>query len=306
MNKNLLKFSFLFLSVVFMSGISMAQNLYVNGSVVNENNADDLSVIEGVQGTIYFNIETNTLTLKNVDIYSEEYTSIYYDNSEKLLTVNLSGENHLSCIETEPNCNALITSSDNGILTLGGADKPTLIGIYIKSKLTIKDCSVAVDALNWGITGLWGTQGEILEVNNSTVKVNASYNGCVADLEELILINSGITAPENAVFDDTLHDIVIDGEMVVNQEVIISPLNNIKNIENTADIQIYPNPTKDIINIKTKEENFNVKIYDLTGKLILEKINNTNIVISNLEKGIYLFELTTEQGTTFSQKIIKE
>lgn len=72
--------------------------------------------------------------------------------------------------------------------------------------------------------------------------------------------------------------------------------------------KIYPNPVKDILHIKTNNEVKAIKIYNLSGQEIIKlNINKVNpqINISNLNKGIYIVEITTYDGI-ITQKIIKD
>lgn len=66
---------------------------------------------------------------------------------------------------------------------------------------------------------------------------------------------------------------------------------------------IYPNPTKDIININVQNEVVITEIYDFTGKLILTT-NTNKIDISNFNNGIYIFKLSTDKKSEI-KKIIK-
>ncbi len=74
-------------------------------------------------------------------------------------------------------------------------------------------------------------------------------------------------------------------------------------------ITIYPNPAKDKIFINNNSNNLVVfaTIFDLTGKKIFSKNSNLNeIDVTAIDKGIYLLELTTNQGTTITKKLIIE
>ncbi|MFZ0599416.1 MAG: T9SS type A sorting domain-containing protein [Flavobacterium sp.] len=76
----------------------------------------------------------------------------------------------------------------------------------------------------------------------------------------------------------------------------------------TKAYSIYPNPTKDIINIGNfNEESVNsIKIIDLAGKLILKQSNNLEqINLSQIPQGIYIIQIQSE-GKIFNQKIVKE
>jgi hypothetical protein len=76
---------------------------------------------------------------------------------------------------------------------------------------------------------------------------------------------------------------------------------------NQDQFSIYPNPSQNVVNIESKN-NLNiesVKIFDLFGKLIIEKTQNTNQVsVENLSNGIYIVEVASE-GIIFKKKLIK-
>ncbi|NBG67049.1 T9SS type A sorting domain-containing protein [Acidiluteibacter ferrifornacis] len=70
-------------------------------------------------------------------------------------------------------------------------------------------------------------------------------------------------------------------------------------------IQLYPNPVKDIITIKSTEKIQLVRIYTIDGKMQLESQNSPNIEISNFQSGLYLIEITTNRGVV-TKRLIKE
>ena len=78
---------------------------------------------------------------------------------------------------------------------------------------------------------------------------------------------------------------------------------SLENIISKNRMSLYPNPTKDIINIKTKNLDINVEIYDVSGKLIL-KTKNTEIKVDNLTNGIYFLRLS-DNNQTETHKFIK-
>lgn len=73
------------------------------------------------------------------------------------------------------------------------------------------------------------------------------------------------------------------------------------------EIQVYPNPSSNLINIKIDQSlTINrLEIYDFTGKLISQKLTNeTNYSIKNLSAGIYILKVYTKEKETFSTKLI--
>ncbi|MFT6152230.1 MAG: hypothetical protein ACJAY9_001630 [Flavobacteriales bacterium] len=73
----------------------------------------------------------------------------------------------------------------------------------------------------------------------------------------------------------------------------------------SEEFNIYPIPTSDIINIRTKLKVDRIEIYDLYGKLILTSINTKDISIGNLATGIYVAKIYSDNRIG-SKKIIKQ
>ncbi len=73
---------------------------------------------------------------------------------------------------------------------------------------------------------------------------------------------------------------------------------------------VYPNPTNNLINIKTSAAISAYFIYDITGKLILSKegLESKSLLqinISNFEMGIYIFKIKSDEKV-FETKVIKQ
>ncbi|MCA6068887.1 T9SS type A sorting domain-containing protein [Chryseobacterium sp. RG1] len=71
------------------------------------------------------------------------------------------------------------------------------------------------------------------------------------------------------------------------------------------DISIFPNPTSDILNIKTDFKINNVSVVDVTGRKINVKLENNKLDVKSLATGTYLISIETEGGIS-SQKFIKK
>lgn len=86
-------------------------------------------------------------------------------------------------------------------------------------------------------------------------------------------------------------------------------LTGIQDVYTSAKFSIFPNPANDMLNIASDSELSSAKVYDVTGKMI-EQINLNGdlsrvIDISNLKKGVYLLEVETVSGESFTSKILK-
>lgn len=67
----------------------------------------------------------------------------------------------------------------------------------------------------------------------------------------------------------------------------------------------YPNPTRNILNINLKNDNYCVRLFSLDGKLILETENSKFINLSNISNGVYIVTIQTE-NRIYSGKILKD
>jgi len=78
----------------------------------------------------------------------------------------------------------------------------------------------------------------------------------------------------------------------------------IDNINLNSEINIFPNPTSSQLTIDTEQNISEVKIIDITGKMIMITKENT-INVANLSDGIYFIQLTTD-NRTITKKFVKQ
>jgi hypothetical protein len=77
----------------------------------------------------------------------------------------------------------------------------------------------------------------------------------------------------------------------------------LENIKKST-INIYPNPVKSILNIKT-DDKIKIELYDEIGRKV-KNLSNSNVInLENLSKGIYYLKIQTEKSSSV-EKIIKE
>ncbi len=81
------------------------------------------------------------------------------------------------------------------------------------------------------------------------------------------------------------------------------------NAEITSEnIQIYPNPVIDFINIKTDEDIIKLNVYNLAGQLVLSLVENqleNKVNIAHLNSGMYLIHIETKSNV-YIEKFIKQ
>jgi hypothetical protein len=91
-----------------------------------------------------------------------------------------------------------------------------------------------------------------------------------------------------------------------------SPVSVINTIDD-GQVRVYPNPSSGLLNVTTNFQNsidVSVKLTDVTGKVVMSQNlgnlsnDSRSLDISNLNSGVYIFELSTSNGKSI-QKIVK-
>lgn len=72
-------------------------------------------------------------------------------------------------------------------------------------------------------------------------------------------------------------------------------------------LNIYPNPTSDVVHIKSPQSISSLRLFDLQGKIVFERQNHLNqIDLKLLESGVYFIRVVLMNGSEFQKKIIKK
>ncbi len=71
-------------------------------------------------------------------------------------------------------------------------------------------------------------------------------------------------------------------------------------------VSLYPNPSSNVFQINGLQEDSQIKVYDINGRVILTTVvvNNQPINVSNLQKGLYLVNVSNTKGQTTKKLII--
>jgi len=135
------------------------------------------------------------------------------------------------------------------------------------------------------ITGYWEYEGGY---NNPYVH---TANDLLVNMDPVYVLNVGKSAI------GSIQHFSVASTTILATEDIVS-----KNLES---IQFYPNPAKNVLNLKIDEsiKDFKVEITDLSGKHILNSENQLRIDITSLKPGVYLARvISADQQST--RKII--
>lgn len=137
---------------------------------------------------------------------------------------------------------------------------------------------------------------QTLAINTSNSVNNLFKIGATPSTSSGGTLNAAID--DLQIFDVALTDAQVNS--LYSGTLATSDLSNIKN-----NISIYPNPTKDIVVVKSETPITKIELYDFSGKKIKESASKEMNIFS-LERGNYLVKITDKEGNTQTKNLIKE
>ncbi|HUM52685.1 MAG TPA: T9SS type A sorting domain-containing protein, partial [Chitinophagales bacterium] len=180
-------------------------------------------------------------------------------------------------------------SSDDGIcLSTNGGASWDLINAYRDATQTASEKNTLKFEIQKSLeSSNWLSIGENTAAGNSTTLRNYDFND------------------NNPVFGNNYYRLKIidlDGTFTYSN-VINIPINT---VTNNSFVQVYPNPTKGILNIdvqSTSAYDINMITFDVLGKKVLEKsmnvvkgLNTLSIDYSTIAKGTYILQYSDGEG----------
>ncbi|MVO08289.1 T9SS type A sorting domain-containing protein [Flavobacterium sp. TP390] len=241
----------------------------------------------------------------------QDFTSIeaLYINNNPITTIDLSGNPILYDVSLTNMNLTSITFSDTSIIAFLDVSNNSLTSLDVSSLSNLQ------------YLNLFGNQITDLNLNTNTqlTSLNAANN----NLSSLSVKNgsNNILNSFNATNNPSLSCIEVDNgtnatagignyatwlkDATANYSGNCNSL-GIDTINLNATIQIYPNPVREnqILNIKVDSDVFVFSLYDFSGKLIDKKnISSNRYTTNHLSKGIYLFQIQTDNAI-YSDKLI--
>ena len=216
----------LFIAMMALPTTAQAQTkygLWINRTQVTSDNCGDLSVIDGVEGTVKYDPDSKTLTLEGAKLNVEGKVDCI-ESSIDGLTIKVSGTNEVNAGDWPAiDVYAPTTITGGGTLNAEGREN---CAIYAEgTDLTIKDCIVNVKG-NYGIAGYDGSKEKLL-ISKATVTAEGR-EGSICDFKEITLEDCAITQPAGATFDESKHAIVLNGETVKSEVKIVQTKYDLK------------------------------------------------------------------------------
>jgi hypothetical protein len=208
-----------------------------------------------------------------------------------------------------------ISISRNPLTSLNVSAQSGLIELYISNtQISTIDLSgstqlVFVEALNTSLISLDLS-------NNSAIRsvYVGGTNLTSLDLRNGNLSNIGYVETDGApnltcIFVDDSTDTIIDNWLLhVNNNILETNAQctalSTEKFENITSLTLYPNPVRNNLFIKSKDEILKIEIYNLLGKKIIEKENSDFVNVSHLKSNIYLVKISSKNGS-ITQRVIK-
>ena len=180
------------------------------GVPVTSENCNDLSVIDGVSGTVKYNPTTKTLTLENASIDAGDKGQGISNQNVPDLNIQVNGTNKVTSHTSAVTIRQTTTISGTGTLN---ATSTNNCGIFLSNyALSIGNCTVNATG-RWGIAGQNGATNETLTIRNATVTAQGK-EGSICDIAKLTLDNVAITSPTGAAYNSSLLGVALNGKVV--------------------------------------------------------------------------------------------
>ena len=206
----------LFSTAAFSAPTATDYGLKVAGVDVTSDNCADLSVIDGVKGTVSYDPATKTLTLQDATIdKADEFTieNISVDG----LKVNIVGTNNLSTTKfSSISVEKTTTFQGTGTLKVKG-NSYGISAARNNLDIIIRDCKMYIEG-EWGINGFFVNTN--LTIINANIEIN-SLKEAITRMDNLSLQRCAITEPAGAIFDASQRCLVVGGAYV--SKLVIAP-----------------------------------------------------------------------------------
>ena len=206
----------LFSTTAFSAPTATDYGLKVAGVDVTSDNCADLSVIDGVKGTVSYDPATKTLTLQDVTIDKADEFTIENINVDGL-KVNIVGTNNLNTTKfSSISVEKTTIFQGTGTLKVKGKSYGISFGNN-NLDVIIRDCKMYIEG-EWGIDGFFVNTN--LTIINANIEIN-SLKEAITRMDNLSLLRCAITEPAGAIFDASQRCLVVGGAYV--SKLVIAP-----------------------------------------------------------------------------------
>lgn len=200
------------------------------------------------------------------DVYGVSFT-VYYDNT--YVVPNTMHTEPISTWFGTQDVNFIQTDVDN---YTAGSIEISLVGVDLLNRTGGGDI----------VTLAWTIEDWIMPIAQPFENMNLR-------IDDITIINYN---------EDVLDACGVDTNVLIYEEIV-----SIKTIDNDI-INIYPNPTKLVLNIDTDIDIDVIELFSLEGKKVLNSLKKT-IDVSKISRGVYFIKLYTNEGVYVDKIVVK-
>lgn len=221
------------------------------------------------------------------EVHTDSLNNIYFVTGGDSLQIGAS------TIKLDPNKSLLVKLSPDGSVIWAKQHQFPSTRFAVSDHLYFAGSSIIKYTLDGDL--VWNktfTDGDVWYYDvakyNNFLGVTGTLNGVLMNGNDTILKSFGSAAIA----------------AILNEDGIVG----VPDVMARIQLSVYPNPASTAIRFESEYAPFVLKIYDCSGNLIktaLRLSGSVDIDVSDMEKGLYFFQLTCEQGTT-TRKIVVE
>lgn len=197
--------------------------LKVNGVEVTSDNCNDLSIIEGVSGTVKYIPERNTLILDNATIDGERGIVNYNIFN---LSINVTGENHINSKHSSILYSSTTFRGD-GTLNIKVQEYAAICASTF-NPISIEKCTLNLEGEKYGIYGQ-SVNRPSLTISEANV-TSQGNKGAISQFSSVTLEGCSITEPVGAAYDPKYKNVMVNGETATRVVIKYDPSSDIDNI----------------------------------------------------------------------------
>lgn len=194
----------------------MPYDLSIAGIQVDSENCKDLTVINGVSGSVRYYPATKTLMLHNATINFEGNENII-DSKIDSLTIQVIGTCKLIAKNTAIYAEKPLTIFGRGNLNIESNGNQAIY--VVETDLTIDNCNLKIKTKELGILGDT-SEKENLVIKHSSVTIEETTKAAIHSFASVKLEGCSFTQPKEAKFDPLLNGVALNGELVKSKLVI--------------------------------------------------------------------------------------
>jgi hypothetical protein len=198
--------------------------------------------------------------------------------------------------------NMVSVSDANGCINMIGGGATITVTSNLNNDASLTSLSVDQGTLEpaFTATNLYYTVTVPLEIDRITISASSTDpNASVEGTGNFALSIGGNSFPVKV----TAEDGITEQTYVV---MVYRNQTNIETVEVSENINVYPNPTQDMLNVVSDLQITHIAISDMNGKIVKQVLNpGKSISVADLATGVYVLQIYTDKGVAI-KKITKQ